>query len=116
MRIEVTEDSVDVLLSRWQKILGLLGDIRVPRGDVSDVQVVEDPVREAMGIGRTFAEAFLKAMRSRELDPGAATPWQTLADVPEGVHPFFQEEIGRIQEALLEAVDIHRNYEVRRGF
>src|SRR5207245_8520755 len=62
-------------------------------------------VGETMGIGRTFGEAFLKAMRSRELDPGAATPWQTLADVPEGVHPFFQEEIGRIQEALLEAVD-----------
>ncbi len=32
-------------------------------------------VGEAMGIGRTFAEAFMKAMRSRELDPGAATPW-----------------------------------------
>ena len=51
MRIEVTDDSVEVLLSRWQKILGLIGDIRVPRADVSDVQVVEDPVREAMGIG-----------------------------------------------------------------
>jgi carbamoyl-phosphate synthase large subunit len=59
-------------------------------------------VGETMGIGRTFGEAFLKAMRSRELDPGAATPWQTLADVPEGVHPFFEEEIWRIQEALLE--------------
>ena len=51
MHIEITDDSVDVLLSRWQKILGLLGDIRVPRADVSDVQVVEEPVREAMGIG-----------------------------------------------------------------
>jgi len=59
-------------------------------------------VGETMGIGRTFGEAFLKAMRSRELDPGAATPWQTLADVPEGVHPFFAEEIWRIQEALLD--------------
>ncbi len=59
-------------------------------------------VGETMGIGRTFAEAFQKAMRSRELDAGAATPWQTLADVPEGVHPFFVEEIWRIQEALLE--------------
>ena len=47
-------------------------------------------VGETMGIGRTFAEAFLKAIRSRELDAGAATPWQTLADVPEDVHPFFQ--------------------------
>ena len=62
-------------------------------------------VGETMGIGRTFAEAFLKAMRSRELDAGAATPWQTLADVPEEVHPFFQEEVVRIQEGLLEAVD-----------
>jgi carbamoyl-phosphate synthase large subunit len=59
-------------------------------------------VGETMGIGRTFGEAFLKAMRSRELDPGAATPWQTLADVPEGVHPFFEDEIWRIQEALLD--------------
>ena len=33
-------------------------------------------VGEAMGIGRTFAEAFSKAMASRELDRGAVTPWQ----------------------------------------
>src|SRR5215470_10958812 len=33
-------------------------------------------VGEAMGIGRTFREAFLKAFRSRELDAGAATPWR----------------------------------------
>src|SRR5689334_2191111 len=59
-------------------------------------------VGETMGIGRTFAEAFQKAMRSRELDAGAATPWQTLADLPEDVHPFFVEEIWRIQETLLE--------------
>ncbi|HKB92995.1 MAG TPA: carbamoyl-phosphate synthase large subunit [Gaiellaceae bacterium] len=59
-------------------------------------------VGETMGIGRTFAEAFQKAMRSRELDTGAATPWQTLADVPDDVHPFFVEEIWKIQESLLE--------------
>ncbi len=57
-------------------------------------------VGEAMGIGRTFTEAFLKAMRSRELDRGAKTPWHTLADVPAGVHPWFQEEIFSIQDAL----------------
>src|SRR5579859_280502 len=62
-------------------------------------------VGETMGIGRTFAEAFLKAMRSRELDSGAATPWQTLADLPDDAHPFFQEEVARIQETLLEVVD-----------
>jgi carbamoyl-phosphate synthase large subunit len=59
-------------------------------------------VGETMGIGRTFSEAFLKAMRSRELDAGAATPWQTLADVPDDVHPFFEEEIAAIQLALLD--------------
>ena len=57
-------------------------------------------VGETMGIGRTFAEAFLKAYRSRELDAGAATPWQLLADVPEDVHPFFQRELAQIREAL----------------
>ena len=57
-------------------------------------------VGETMGIGRTFAEAFLKAHRSRELDAGAATPWQLLEDVPEDVHPFFQREIAQIREAL----------------
>ena len=32
-------------------------------------------VGEAMGIGRTFQEAFGKAFASRELDAGAETPW-----------------------------------------
>src|SRR5439155_1100113 len=65
-------------------------------------------VGETMGIGRSFTEAFLKALRSRELDRGAKTPWQTLADVPEDVHPWFQEEILDIQEALfrLESLDV----------
>src|SRR5262249_13814049 len=57
-------------------------------------------VGETMGIGRTFAEAFLKAYRSRELDTGAATPWQTLADVPGEVQPFFERELARIRDAL----------------
>jgi carbamoyl-phosphate synthase large subunit len=63
-------------------------------------------VGETMGIGRTFSEAFLKAMRSRELDTGAATPWQTLADTPEDVHSFFEEEIGAIQLALLDVAGV----------
>src|SRR5436309_2767190 len=59
-------------------------------------------VGEAMGIGRTFTEAFLKALRSRELDTGAQTPWATLADLPRGLHQFFDDEIFRVQEALLD--------------
>jgi carbamoyl-phosphate synthase large subunit len=57
-------------------------------------------VGEAMGIGRTFTEAFLKAMRSRELDTGAATPWPTLEDLPEGLHPWFRAELERATTAL----------------
>ena len=51
VRVRVTDDSVEVLLARWQKILGLMRDVRVPLGDVSEVRVVEDPIRETMGTG-----------------------------------------------------------------
>jgi carbamoyl-phosphate synthase large subunit len=57
-------------------------------------------VGEAMGIGRTFTEAFLKAMRSRELEAGAETPWATLDDLPAGLHPWFRAELGRAQELV----------------
>ncbi len=57
-------------------------------------------VGETMGIGRTFAEAFMKAYRSRELDVGAATPWETLADLPDDLHPWFRSEIELLREAL----------------
>jgi carbamoyl-phosphate synthase large subunit len=55
-------------------------------------------VGEAMGIGRTFAEAFAKAFRSREAD--SATPWARLGELPAGVHPWFRDEIDRICAAL----------------
>ncbi len=51
MRIEVNDEYVEVLLSPWQKALGLMGDIRVERTAVHDVSVVEDPLREAMSAG-----------------------------------------------------------------
>ncbi|MGO9489999.1 MAG: hypothetical protein ACLQBB_13360 [Solirubrobacteraceae bacterium] len=51
MRVEVGQDTIEVLLSRWQKVLGLMGDIRVPLRDISDVEVIEEPVREAMATG-----------------------------------------------------------------
>jgi len=51
VHVRVTEDSVEVLLARWEKILGLMKDIRVPRADVSDVRVVEKPIGETMGSG-----------------------------------------------------------------
>jgi carbamoyl-phosphate synthase large subunit len=63
-------------------------------------------VGETMGIGRTFSEAFLKAFRSRELDAGAATPWQALEDAPGDIHPFFRRELERVAEALESVGDV----------
>jgi carbamoyl-phosphate synthase large subunit len=57
-------------------------------------------VGEAMGIGRTFSEAFLKAMRSRELEAGSATPWPDLDELPAGLHPWFRREIERTTSSL----------------
>ncbi len=57
-------------------------------------------VGEAMGIGRTFTEAFLKAFGSRELEPGAPTPWGTFDDIPEGVHPWFTSQLVQARREL----------------
>jgi carbamoyl-phosphate synthase large subunit len=60
-------------------------------------------VGEAMGIGRTFTEAFLKAHGSRELDAPGEGPWARLDEqsLPEGVHPWFraQFEYARVELA-----------------
>ena len=56
-------------------------------------------VGEAMGIGRTFGEAFLKAFGSRELDAGTPTPWRTLDDLPDGLHPWFRAQIESLRAA-----------------
>jgi hypothetical protein len=51
MRIELSDDYLEVRLAGWQKLLGLMRNIRVPRGDISDVHVVSNPVHEAMYSG-----------------------------------------------------------------
>jgi carbamoyl-phosphate synthase large subunit len=48
-------------------------------------------VGEAMGIGRSFSEAFLKAQRSRELDDG----WD-----PRNLHPWFEAELEAARASL----------------
>ena len=57
-------------------------------------------VGEAMGIGRTFGEAFLKARRSRELDGPDA--W----DLPEGAHPWFHAEVERLETPVVHLDDL----------
>jgi hypothetical protein len=51
VHVNVTDDFVEVSLARWQKALGLMGSIRVPRADVGDVEVVQDPIRAVMRSG-----------------------------------------------------------------
>ena len=64
-------------------------------------------VGESMGIGRTFSEAYLKAFGSRELDAGLPTPWPSLYEMPDDVHPWFH---GQLADAIkeLESGDIWR--------
>jgi carbamoyl-phosphate synthase large subunit len=57
-------------------------------------------VGEAMGIGRTFLEAFRKAHRSRELDTGEG--WQ----LPESAHPWFHAELTRTEISWASADDL----------
>ena len=58
-------------------------------------------VGEAMGIGRTFQEAFAKAFASRELDPATATPWRDLDDLPADLHPWFRRELDELRTSGL---------------
>jgi len=51
VRVRVTEESFEVLLSSWQKALGLMKDIHVARADVTKVGVVDDPIGEVAGSG-----------------------------------------------------------------
>ncbi len=81
--------------------------VKVPRfafekfpGAETELGTQMKSVGEAMGIGRTFTEAFLKALRSRELDGGAVTPWAALDASPDGVHPWFRRELESVTSAL----------------
>lgn len=51
VRLLVTDETVEVRLARWEKVLGLMRDVVLARADVGDVQLVEEPVREAMRSG-----------------------------------------------------------------
>jgi len=54
VRVFVSDDCVEVRFAWWQKIVGLTRNISVSRSDVSDVGVVEQPMRDAMRSGMKF--------------------------------------------------------------
>jgi hypothetical protein len=51
VRVHLSEEKIEIRLSVVEKALGLLGNISVPRGDVSNVQVLDDPLHEVMRSG-----------------------------------------------------------------
>ncbi|MGA9286496.1 MAG: hypothetical protein WBV85_13750 [Solirubrobacteraceae bacterium] len=51
MRVHLSEERIDIRLSRVEKVLGLMGSISVPLSDVSDVKVIDAPLREVMRSG-----------------------------------------------------------------
>jgi hypothetical protein len=51
VRVNLTGETLEVRLAWWEKIVGLLGNIRVDRVDVSEVEVLQEPVRAAMASG-----------------------------------------------------------------
>ncbi len=51
MRVHLSEDEIEVRLTTAEKALGLLRNIKVARSDLSDVQVLDDPLREVMRSG-----------------------------------------------------------------
>jgi hypothetical protein len=50
MRIFLTEDCIEIKLATWQKVLGLMRDIRVARTAIAEVEVV-DPIHEVLHSG-----------------------------------------------------------------
>jgi hypothetical protein len=51
MLVRLSEKTLEVKLARWEKVLGLLGNITVAREDVSDVEVLADPMGKALRSG-----------------------------------------------------------------
>ena len=51
MRVHISENEIEVRLAKSEKALGLMRNIKVARADVSDVRVLDDPLREVMRSG-----------------------------------------------------------------
>jgi len=51
VRVHISEDRIEIRLSRLEKVLGLMRSISVALSDVSDVEVLEDPLHEVMRSG-----------------------------------------------------------------
>lgn len=51
VKVELDARTLAIRLARWEKTLGLMGDIVVSRGAIADVEAVPEPMRAAMRSG-----------------------------------------------------------------
>lgn len=51
VRVHLSEEKIEIRLAPLEKVLGLLGNICVALSDISDVQVVENPLDGVMRAG-----------------------------------------------------------------
>lgn len=51
MRLTLSDEAIEIHLSWWERLLGLMRDIRVPRASIGDVSVEEEPLKAIRGTG-----------------------------------------------------------------
>ena len=51
MQLLVHDETIEIRLAWWEKVLGLMRDIRVPRAAVGAVEVVPEPLEAMRGTG-----------------------------------------------------------------
>ncbi len=104
MRVHLSEEKIEIRLALWQKVLGLLGSISVPRSDVSDVGVMEDPMHDVMRSGLKIGLRLpwlYYVCRSIRLDQA----WVVRRGVP--ALSFAVRHQGALQRVTVSARDAH---------
>ena len=51
MRLTVTDEAIEIRLAWWEKLLGLMRDIRVARRSIGDITVDPEPIDNMKGTG-----------------------------------------------------------------
>jgi hypothetical protein len=105
MRVHLSEENIEIRLAPWEKVLGLLRNIRVSRSDISDVQVVEDPMYAVMSAGLKVGLRLpwlYYVCRSIRLDQA----WVVRRRVP--ALSFAVRNHGALQRVTVSTPDAHR--------
>ena len=102
VRVHLSEEKIEIRLSRWEKVLGLMGSISVSISDVSDVEVLDDPLREVMRAGLKVGLRlpwFYYVCRSIRLDEA----WAVRRGVP--AVSFAVRNAGALERVTVSAAD-----------